>query len=229
MIQIMIVKDIFMNKARIIKRIERFVRQRLSGEGTGHDWWHVDRVRRIALKIAAREGGDQLVIALAALLHDIADWKFHGDEKVGSKLARQVLGELKVEQAIIDQVCDIIGHISFKGAGVNTPMATLEGKIVQDADRLDVLGAIGIARVFAYGGYKQRPIYDPDIKIKLHKTFAQYRSSSSPSINHFHEKLLLIKDRLNTKTARQIARSRHKFLENYLKQFYREWRGKDLA
>lgn len=179
----------------------------------------------MAKKIAKREGGDLFIIELAALLHDIADWKFYnGDTKAGSKKAKTLLKNLGVDDKTIKYICHIIDNISFKGAGVKNKIKTREGKIVQDADRLDVIGAIGIARTFAYGGHKGREIYNPEIKPKLHKSFKAYKDAKTTSINHFFEKLLLLKNRLNTKTARKIAEKRHKFLENYLKQFFKEWK-----
>lgn len=217
-----------MDNAKIIKKTEQYVKQKLSGEITGHDWWHIYRVREIAKKLARKEGGELFTIELAALLHDIADWKFHGDEHAGSKVARKLLTQYGVDRTRIEHICYIIDHLSFKGAQVKNQIHTIEGKIVQDADRLDVLGAIGIARVFAYGGYKIRPLHDPAIKPKQHKTFAEYKKSASPSITHFYEKVLLLKDRMNTKTARKFALRRHKFVEHFLKEFFLEWDGKDF-
>ena len=212
-----------MNKNKIIKKVKEYVKRELKGESTGHDWWHALRVWKMAKKIAKKEGGNPFVIELAALLHDISDWKFSGSLKAGSKEAKELLEKLGVDQKIIKEVCYIIENISFKGAGVKDKMETLEGKIVQDADRLDVIGAIGIARVFAYGGFKGREIYNPKIKPKLHKSFKEYKRNKGSSINHFYEKLLLLRDRLNTKTAKRIAKKRHQFMEKFLKQFFNEW------
>ncbi len=203
------------------------VRQKLEGEGSGHDWWHVMRVWNMAKCIAADENADALVAELAALLHDIADWKFHnGDESVGPKIARQMLEAHSVSNEIINHVCDIIATMSFKGAGVVTEMKTLEGKIVQDADRLDAIGAIGVARAFAYGGHRNRALYDPDQPPAIHQSKEAYLKNNSPTINHFYEKLLLLKDRMNTPTAKKIAQERHRFLEEYLESFLQEWDGK---
>ncbi len=208
----------------IIKQTEDFVYKKLHGEGTGHDWYHIDRVRKLALIIAKNENADLFLVELAALLHDIADWKFHnGDESVGPKVAKEWLKSLFVDENVIEQICDIIATISFKGANVNIEMKTLEGMIVQDADRIDALGAIGIARCFAYGGYKSNPIYDPNIKIIMHKNFQEYKSTRGSSINHFYEKLLLLKDRMNTKAGYEIAKERHEFMEQFLDQFLKEW------
>jgi len=216
-----------MNKKEIIRETEKYLEKRLQGEGTGHDFWHVLRVAEMAKKIARKEGGDLFLVELAALLHEIADWKFakKGKQTAAEKIDR-LLQELKVNPEVINKVIEIENNISFKGAGVKDKMKSLEGKIVQDADRLDVLGAIGIARAFAYGGYLQREIYNPKIKPKLHKTFAEYKKSEGTSINHFYEKILLVRDRLNTKTAKIIADKRQKFTEKYLEQFFKEWKGK---
>lgn len=208
----------------LINRTADHARQILADDSSGHDWWHIDRVRRTALHIAHQEQADGPIVELAALLHDIADWKFHGgDETAGPRTARQWLEQNSVEPSIVDRVCEIISQVSFKGAGVVTRMNTLEGKCVQDADRLDAIGAIGIARTFAFGGHFGRPIYDPKIPSKQHASFAEYKSKSGPSINHFYEKLLLLRDRMQTETGRRIAIQRHEFMELYLKQFFEEW------
>lgn len=213
---------------QIIRHTEDFVRERLSDDSSGHDWYHVDRVRRSAVMIGAAEGADLVLVELAALLHDVADWKFHdGDDEVGPRVAGEWLTSQGVEPDVIAHVQAIIRELSFKGAGVVTSPATLEGKVVQDADRLDAIGAIGVARTFAYGGHKGQPMYDPHKRPTMHDSFAAYKSSDGTTINHFYEKLLLLKDRLNTDTARQIARSRHQFMEQFLAQFYREWNGDD--
>lgn len=212
-----------MNNELVIKKTAYFAKQKLSGEGSGHDFWHVYRVWKMAIYLAKKEKANLFVVELAALLHDIADWKFNDNDNEGSVLSTKWLKGLKVDQEIIDQVCHIIDTISFKGAGVKNKIKSIEGLIVQDADRLDALGAIGIARTFAYGGYKQREIYNPDKKYKLHQTFSSYKKNQSTSINHFYEKLLLIKDLMNTKTAKKIAQQRHKIMEQYLSEFYQEW------
>jgi len=211
----------------LIAKTEEFVRQTLEGEGTGHDWWHIQRVRNTALTIAKEEQADLLVVELAALLHDIADWKFYnGDLSIGPKVAREWLEKLDAPEETIRHVCDIIATISFKGAGVQTPMTTKEGKCVQDADRLDAIGAIGIARCFTYGGSKSRDLHNPTIKPVLHSTFEQYKSNAGTTLNHFYEKLFLVKDRLNTQSAKRLAEDRHKFMEDYVERFLNEWDGK---
>jgi uncharacterized protein len=209
-----------MSKKEVITRAALHIKSLLGKEGTGHDWWHVERVVRNAKHIAKKEGGDLFVIELAALLHDIADWKFHGgDTLIGPRKTREWLGKLKVEEDIISHVTDIVRNISFREGTNKTKMKTLEGRIVQDADRIDAIGAIGIARVFAYGGYRGREIYNPNIKPRR-----SYKSlKSNTTVNHFYEKLLLLKDRMNTKTGKKMAEERHKFIEQFLKQFYKEW------
>lgn len=216
-----------MNRNKIREEVKKYLKKTFKGEATGHDWWHSWRVWKMAKEIAKKEGGDLFVIELAAFLHDIADWKFYnGDTKASSEKSRVLLEKLGVANKTIKNISHIIDNVSFRGAGVKNNIKTKEGMIVQDADRLDVIGAIGIARVFAYGGFKGREIYNPSIKPKLHKSFKKYKNNKSPSINHFYEKLLLLKDRLNTKTAKKIAQKRHKFLREYLKQFFKEWKGK---
>lgn len=211
----------------LLERTEQFVKQKLSGEGSGHDWWHIARVRSLALYIAENEGADAFVVELAALLHDVADWKFHGgDEHAGSKAARQWLTDLQADACTIDHVCTIIDTMSFKGAGVPTKMTSKEGMVVQDADRLDAIGAIGIGRAFAYGGHRARLMHDPDDRPQMHESFEAYKASKGTTINHFYEKLLLLKDRMNTDTARKLAGARHEFMEKFLEEFLFEWQGK---
>lgn len=215
------------NKLEIISKTAEFVEQKFSGEATGHDWWHMWRVWQLAKTIAAGEPGANLfTVELGALLHDIADWKFTaGDEKVGPREARAWLEKCQVEEAVIAQIEDIIRTVSFKGAGVASNMKTIEGKIVHDADKLDAIGAIGIARAFAYGGANARPLYDPKMSPKLHTSFEEYKKDNSHTINHFYEKLLLLKDRMYTKTGKKIAKQRHQYMEEYLSEFYVEWNG----
>ena len=209
---------------QINNKTESYVKATLSGEGSGHDWWHVNRVWQNALHIARTEVVDMNVVSLAALLHDIADWKFHdGDETAGSRTARHWLESQHADNEIIAHVCTIIDDLSFKGAGVHTAMKSTEGMVVQDADRLDALGAIGIARTFAYGGHNGREIFNPDIPPELHTTFEHYKKSTGPTINHFYEKLLLLKDRMNTATGRSLAGQRHAFMLQYLEEFKKEW------
>ena len=217
------------DREEILRRTEAFVRERMHGEGSGHDWWHVDRVRRMALRLAREEGADPYVTELAALLHDVADHKFHdGDETAGPRAARAWLTQAGADAETVAHVCDIIAALSYKGAGVPTPMATSEGAVVQDADRLDAIGAIGIARTFAYGGSRGRPMHDPEGDApEMHDSFDRYKASAGPTINHFHEKLLLLRDRMNTPAARRIAEDRHRFMQEFLDRFDREWNGAD--
>lgn len=212
--------------SQILLKTEAFIREKLAGDSSGHDWWHIDRVRRNAVHIARDEGADLYVVELAALLHDVADWKFHGgDDSIGPQTARDWLTRHEVDPTVIDHVCEIIATVSFKGAGVATEMSTIEGKCVQDGDRLDAIGAVGIARAFAFGGHFGRAIYDPDVPPEQHQTFAAYKSKGGPTINHFYEKLLLLKDRMQTATGRRLATERHQFMEQFLDQFFGEWRG----
>jgi uncharacterized protein len=216
------------DRDEILRRTEAYVRQQMHGEGTGHDWWHVDRVRRMALRLARDEGADPYVAELAGLLHDIADHKFHGgDETAGPRAARAWLAEAGADAADVEHVATIIAELSFKGAGVATPMSTAEGRVVQDADRLDAIGAIGIARAFAYGGSRGRPLHEPGAAPELHDSFERYKSSTGPTINHFHEKLLLLRGRMNTAAARRIAGERHRFMEAFLDRFHQEWDSVD--
>jgi len=210
----------------IIDKTAEYVRREMEGEGSGHDWWHVYRVWQTAMTIAKHETVDLFVVSLAALLHDIGDHKFHdGDETVGPRMTTEWLETMNVDPDIIDHVRQIVMDISFKGVGESNrcTMKTLEGKVVQDADRLDAIGAVGIARTFAYGGAKNREIYNPNIPPEKHDTFEQYKNSKGPTINHFYEKLLLLKHLMNTETGKQIARDRHEFMETFLKQFFLEW------
>src|SRR4030042_4626608 len=191
-----------MNKIGIIERIAEKVKKDLKNEGSGHDWWHVYRVWKMAERIPKEESADPFIVELAALLHDIGDWKFHrGDGTLGPRMARRILSKQGISEEVINHVCEIIQTAPFKGAGVRTKMRTLEGKVVQDADRLDAIGAIGIARAFAYGGHQNLPIYKLNRKPILHRTKRDYLESRNSTINHFFEKLLLLKDRMNTKTA----------------------------
>lgn len=204
-----------------------FVKKTLANAEGGHDWFHIERVYKNALLIAKTEPVDTFVVALGALLHDIADSKFHnGDESIGPKMARAFLSELDIDSKVIKHVVLIIENISFKGGHEPQQFRSPELDVVQDADRLDAIGAIGIARCFNYGGFKNRALYNPDIKPNLNMTKAEYKASNAPSINHFYEKLLLLKDLMHTKTGQDIALKRHAFMEQYLDQFYSEWQGK---
>ncbi|MEK7173189.1 MAG: HD domain-containing protein [Patescibacteria group bacterium] len=218
-----------MDTQKIIAEITQEVKDIMGSEGTGHDWWHIYRELAMAENIGQQEKANMFVVRLAVLLHDIADWKFHGgDDTVGPKLAREILAKYQVAPEVTDKVCEIIEKLSFKGAGVASQMPTIEGKVVQDADRLDAMGAIGVARTFAYGGHANRPLYDPDNQPIMHQTKEDYYKAKSQgtSLNHFYEKLLLLKDRMNTTTGKKLAQGRHEFLQTYLDRFFQEWEGK---
>jgi uncharacterized protein len=203
-----------------------FVKQKLENAEAGHDWFHMERVYKNALLIAEGETCDLMIVKLGALLHDIADSKFNdGDETVGPKVAREFLESQKVSEEIIEHVVNIIENISFKGGNFEKKFTSKELEIVQDADRLDAIGAIGIARTFNYGGFKNRQLYNPTIAPKLNMTKEEYKKSEAPTLNHFYEKLLLLKDKMNTETGKRIAQERHKFMELFLSQFYAEWDG----
>lgn len=217
-----------MTNSQIIEKTIAFVKSALTNAEGGHDWFHTERVFKSSLFIAKDESGaDPLIVGLGALLHDIADSKFHdGDETVGPVMARNFLNELGVDSDVIEHVVKIIENISFKGGNFKQTFSSLELDIVQDADRLDAIGAIGIARTFNYGGFKNRPLYDPEIPPKLQMSKEEYKKSAAPTINHFYEKLLLLKDRMNTKTGKRLAEKRHQFMKDFLEQFYAEWEGK---
>lgn len=203
-----------------------FVKQKLENAEAGHDWFHIERVYKNALLIAQDEVCDIQIVKLGALLHDIADSKFNdGDETVGPKVARTFLKSQKVSEEIIIHVVSIIENISFKGGNFEKKFNSIELEIVQDADRLDAIGAIGIARTFNYGGFKNRQLYNPEIAPKLNMNKEEYKKSEAPTINHFYEKLLLLKDKMNTKTGKILAQERHQFMELFLSQFYAEWNG----
>jgi len=211
----------------IIENTKAFVQQKLQGAEGGHDWFHTQRVYNNALLIAKGEACDLTVLQLGALLHDVADSKFYnGDETVGPKLAWEFLESQNVPEATIIQVVNIIENISFKGGNFEKHFHSVELDIVQDADRLDAIGAIGIARAFNYGGFKNRAMYDPAIKPNLNMTKEEYKSTTAPTINHFYEKLLLLKDKMNTATGKKIAQVRHAYMGEFLEQFYNEWEGK---
>lgn len=210
----------------VIDRTVAFVKQELEGAEAGHDWFHIERVWKNSLLIAKTEECNLEIVQLAALLHDIADSKFHGgDDTVGPKKAREFMESIHLEAATIDHVVAIIENISFKGGNTDRTHQSIELDITQDADRLDAIGAIGIIRAFHYGGFKNRTIYDPSISPKTGMSPEEYKKSQTPTINHFYEKLLLLKDRMNTQTGKRIAFERHKFMERFLAQFYAEWEG----
>jgi len=215
-----------MTKQNLINETIAFVKKELENAEGGHDWFHIERVYKNAALIANGENCDILIVQLGALLHDIADSKFHdGDETIGPKKAKLFLESKHVPENTIENVINIIENISFKGGHETKKFSSLELDIVQDADRLDAIGAIGIARTFNYGGFKNRAIYNPEIKPNLNMSKEEYKNSDAPTINHFYEKLLLLKDRMNTKTGKEIAAQRHEFMEQFLTQFYAEWNG----
>ncbi|MFX3625307.1 MAG: HD domain-containing protein [Ectobacillus sp.] len=209
------------------KKIEQtilFVKDILGNDASGHDWYHVERVHKLAVAICEREGGNRFIIEMAALLHDVADEKLNKSEEEGLQRVQQWLSQLGVEEELA-HILHIIANMSFKG-GHGGKVETLEGKIVQDADRLDALGAIGIARTFAYGGAKGRLMYDPNIPPREKMTKEEYRTANEPSLNHFYEKLFKLKDLMNTEAARQLAQERHQYMEQFIQQFMKEWNAK---
>lgn len=209
-----------------IEQTITYVKQELQNAEGGHDWWHIERVWKLAKRIAQTEKVDLQIVELGALLHDIADSKFNnGNEEIGPLKAHTFLESQKVDVEVINHVIQIIKNISFKGGNVQSTFTSKELDVVQDADRLDALGAIGIARTFNYGGFKNREIYNPTIPPNLQMTKEEYKNSTAPSINHFYEKLLLLKDRMNTETGKAMAEQRHQFMQTYLEQFYQEWNG----
>lgn len=208
----------------LIQNTIQLVKQKLEGTESGHDWFHIERVWKLSSYIQEREGGDQQVIELAALLHDIADPKFHnGDETLAAKIVNEFLTKQKLDNETIGKVIFIIENMSFKNRNDAPQNLPLELKIVQDADRLDAIGAIGIARTFNFGGYKNNLIYHPDIPPKINQTKEEYKKSNGTTINHFYEKLLLLKDMMNTNTAKDLATERHQLMLNFLDEFYKEW------
>lgn len=212
-----------MTNEEIIQKSEEFVKQSFDSAEGGHDWWHTWRVWRLSIRIALKEDADIYVTSLAALFHDIADPKFHdGDENKGVKIAREFLSSLEAREDVIIKVEDIIKRVSFKGGLPDNLIKSPELKCVQDADRLDAMGAVGIARAFNYGGFMGRKIYDPDTSARIFTSPEEYRKSNSPTINHFYEKLLLLKGLMNTKTGRKLARKRHKFMKKFLEEFFDE-------
>ncbi|RBW71037.1 HD domain-containing protein [Bacillus taeanensis] len=213
-----------MNENYVIQNTQLYVKNILESEGSGHDWFHIERVTKTAVTIAEKENANLFVCELAALLHDIADEKICGDEQKGLGIVREWLSLQEVPENTIDHVLQIISKMSFKG-GNNLPLKSLEGKIVQDADRLDAIGAIGIARCFVYSGAKGQLIYDPALKPRAEMTNEEYRKGKSTAVNHFYEKLLKLKGLMNTKEGKRLADERHLFMENFLKQFYKEWNG----
>ena len=215
-----------MDEQQIIHQTISFVKQTLQGAEGGHDWWHIERVYNNTRNIAVTEPVNKFIAELGALLHDIADAKFHdGDENIGPQKARAFLESLSVDENIIDEVEKIIRNISFKGGNFTATFSSPELSVVQDADRLDAMGAIGIARAFNYGGFKNREIYNPTIPPDMQMDKEAYKKSNAPTLNHFYEKLLLLKDKMNTTAGKRMAAERHAFMEKYLEQFYHEWKG----
>jgi uncharacterized protein len=215
-----------MDNSDIVHKTILFVQEKLENAEGGHDWFHIERVYKNALLIAENEVCDVNVVKLGALLHDIADSKFHdGDESIGPKIAREFLESENADEVTIQHVINIIENLSFKGGNAEKTFSSVELDIVQDADRLDAMGAIGIARTFNYGGFKNRPLHNPNIAPNLHISKEEYKNSEAPTINHFYEKLLLLKDKMNTETGKKIAQERHQFMINFLSQFYAEWDG----
>jgi uncharacterized protein len=213
--------------SKLIEDTIIFVKSKLKNAEGGHDWFHIERVYHNTLLIAKNESVDITIVSLAALLHDIADPKFNnGDETIGPRVASEFLLKQNVSSEIIEHVTQIIDNMSFKNSfDLNPSFTSKEMEVVQDADRLDAIGAVGIARCFNYGGFKNRQLYNPEIKPNLKMTKAEYKNSEAPTINHFYEKLLLLKDQMNTKTGKRIALERHKYMQGFLKQFFAEWNG----
>lgn len=213
-----------LDQKKIIERTKEYVFNELHNDSSGHDWWHIVRVTEIAKEIASIEQANRFVCEMAALLHDIADEKLNASEEVGLKKVQDWLQSMELDPTTIEEIMEIISTLSFKGGG-QPEMKSLEGKVVQDADRLDAIGAIGIARTFAYAGSKGQLIYDPDIKPRDSFTKEEYRNGKSTAINHFYEKLLKLKEGMNTNAAKSIAEERHLFMVKYLQEFFREWEG----
>lgn len=212
-----------MDKILMIEKTKEFVKNKLYGEGSGHDWYHIERVYNLAKYIAEKEDADSFIVEMTSLLHDIDDWKFSKSNDSNTTVTENFLKSIEVDDESIKAIINIIQTMSYKGGVVDSTQHTIEGKIVQDADRLDAIGAIGIARTFAYGGHKNRPIYDPSIKPMDFKSLDEVKNAENHTINHFYEKLLKLKDLMNTDTAKEIAKKRHKFMEDFLQEFYSEW------
>jgi uncharacterized protein len=213
-----------MHHDEIIDNTVLFVKETLKDAESGHDWFHIERVWKIAKLISKLENCDHFIVEMAALLHDIADSKFHnGNEEIGPELALKYMNSIQIDDDIITQIVNIIRNISFKGGHKHSDFNSIELQIVQDADRIDALGAIGIARAFNYGGFKNRSLYDPEIKPQLNMSKEAYKNNAAPTINHFYEKLLLLKDKMNTESGKKMAEERHLFMEKFLEQFYKEW------
>lgn len=213
-----------MSQEHLLSEAAAFARERLSRDSSGHDWWHIERVVALAQRISHEEGADTFVCELAALLHDVADYKIAGDEETGLRTVREWLAAHGADARTNEAVMEIISTMSF-GGGNRPPMRTLEGRVVQDADRLDAIGAVGVARAFAFGGSRGRPLYDPTEAPRQYESGEAYRASTASTIMHFHEKLLLLKDRMNTGFARRLAEQRHAYMLEFLREFEAEWSG----
>ncbi|RAP73451.1 HD domain-containing protein [Paenibacillus montanisoli] len=214
------------DKRQVVEAAERFARAELESDATGHDWWHVHRVVRMAERLAKQEGADTAICIIAALLHDVADEKLNESKESGLRKVSDWLAGQPLSEAERAHIMEIIATMSFNG-GANPPMRTLEGQVVQDADRLDAIGAIAIARTFLYAGWKGDPIYDPQLEPREQMSPGEYRKGKSTAINHFHEKLLKLKDRINTASAKRIAEERHRYMADYVERFMLEWDGLD--
>ena len=215
-----------MTESEILQKTAHYVEEKLTGEGSGHDWWHIVRVRQMAERLAVEEGANSFICEIAALVHDLADEKVAGSEEAGLAEVHRLLDSLGLSDHQTQEILMIIQGISYKGGTLRDVPLTLEGKIVQDADRLDAIGAIGIARTMVFSGHKQRPIHDPQVAVREQMTLEEYRSNQGTAISHFYEKLLKLKDLMNTETAKRLAQGRHEFLESYLEQFYAEWEAR---
>ncbi|MGT2754528.1 HD domain-containing protein [Streptococcus ovis] len=215
-----------MTESEILQKTAHYVEEKLTGEGSGHDWWHIVRVRQMAERLAVEEGANSFICEMAALVHDLADEKVAGSEEAGLAEVHRLLDSLGLSDHQTQEILMIIQGISYKGGTLRDVPLTLEGKIVQDADRLDAIGAIGIARTMVFSGHKQRPIHDPQVAVREQMTLEEYRSNQGTAISHFYEKLLKLKDLMNTETAKRLAQGRHEFLESYLEQFYAEWEAR---
>jgi len=213
---------------KLVEQVAAEAKNFHSTDSTGHDWWHVYRVWNLSKHIAKQENADCLVVELAALLHDMDDHKIPGADAINFPNARKTLLNLSADSSLVERVIEVISQVSFKGAGVDTTPTSLEACVVQDADRLDAIGAIGIARAFAYGGSKNRELYNPEVKPTLHASFEEYKNSKGNTLNHFYEKLLLLKDMLNTDTARKIAEQRNAYMQQFVEQFLDEWNMRDV-
>jgi len=214
-------------ESKIIEEVKVEIKKQFEGEGTGHDWWHMVRVVNNALTIGREENANLFLVELAAWLHDIGDHKFHKEENAQEILITEILNKIGLEEPLQKEILAIVTSVSYKGANVETIPFSLEGRVVQDADRLDAIGAIGIARAFAYGGNKERLLFHPEQPPVMHNDFAAYKNDKGHTVNHFYEKLLLLKDRMQTETGKRIAEERHVYMESFLSQFYKEWEGKE--